>query len=90
MKEVFTKEEWKELEQMQESARRKQEAREKIKTEARRQEAKKEKRGMLILFAVCGVCMVLLLTALYYINANAYDSCINAGNGAEFCEIVKK
>lgn len=88
--EIFTAEEWKEIQDMQENARRKREAREKIEAEARRQEAKKEKRDTLILFAVCGVCMVLVLTALYYINANAYNSCINAGNSAEFCEIVKK
>ena len=88
-KEIFTAEEWKEIQDMQENARRKQEAREKIQAEARRQEAKKEKRDALILFAVCGVCMVLVLTALYYINVNAYKSCINAGNSAEFCEIVK-
>ena len=88
-KEIFTQEEWKELQEMQETAKRKQEAREKIQAEARRQEAKKEKRDALILFAVCGVCMVLVLTALYYINANAYNSCINAGNSAEYCEIVK-
>lgn len=89
-KEIFTAEEWKELQDMQENARRKQEAREKIQAEARRQEAKKEKRDALILFAVCGVCMVLVLTALYYINVNAYNSCINAGNSAEYCEIVRK
>lgn len=89
-KEIFTQEEWKEIQEMQETAKRKQQAREKIQAEARRQEAKKEKRDTLILFAVCGVCMVLVLTALYYINVNAYNSCINAGNSAEFCEIVKK
>ena len=88
MQEIFTKEEWKEIQEMQAQ----QEATKKIKCrleeEKRRLENKREKIKIASLIFVCIIIIIVLCGALYVINDKAISDCISAGNSAEYCEKV--